>query len=225
MTKSELYLSTLPMLTSHRVRLLDLDFVVDEFASLERKTGAAGHDRVDNFHGHEDAANAVAGVIAHLSAAKPQPGTNILEFYRRESEAITNPPKVEAAPQAVERYAFIGAQRVVIKDAVRVVVPPRHDITSMIAASGLTHNVSVEDGCRVIYLNKDDATALLTGGMPSSHQWVESNRALAAQLRENLPPAFPVGLKWDDVIPRAPRSLFDRGGIVNDTLRDLGIMR
>src|SRR5262249_1309759 len=66
--RSEIYLHALPVLTSGRVRLLDNQTVVEQFAALERRPGANGKDRVDHRAGsHDDAGNAVAGVIAALT--------------------------------------------------------------------------------------------------------------------------------------------------------------
>lgn len=87
LNKSELYLATLPALTSRKVRLLDMPTIIDQFASLERRPSSGGHDRIDS-RGHEDGANCCSGVIAMLSAGRPiEP--NILGYYRRLSEAAT----------------------------------------------------------------------------------------------------------------------------------------
>ena len=84
--KSRLYLHALPQLTSGRVRLPDVPEIVNEFCSLERRTGSEGRDKVDARGGKpEDVANAVAGCIWLLS----QPMTSAdgwIEFMRREVE-------------------------------------------------------------------------------------------------------------------------------------------
>jgi hypothetical protein len=109
-SKSELYLATLPMLTSGRVRLLDLDYLINEFSSLERKTGSAGHDKIDA-RGHEDAANVVAAVVAMLATAPPDPG--ILTFYKNWSERVMGVEQQPAAPQF--SYQFASDPLVLVK--------------------------------------------------------------------------------------------------------------
>ncbi len=59
--RSAIYLDALPMLTSGRVRLLDNKRLVNQFASLERRTSPGGRDRVDHGPGgHDDLCNAAA---------------------------------------------------------------------------------------------------------------------------------------------------------------------
>jgi hypothetical protein len=68
LNKSQLYLHSLPQLTSGRVRLPDIPEIVNEFCSLERRTGSEGRDKVDaRGNKPEDVANATAGCIWLLS--------------------------------------------------------------------------------------------------------------------------------------------------------------
>lgn len=68
--KSELYLDALAMLNSGRVELPPDDALVAQFAGLERRTSRAGRDSIDHAPGgHDDRANAVAGLIVELSPA------------------------------------------------------------------------------------------------------------------------------------------------------------
>jgi len=48
LTKSEIYLTTLPMLLSGQVRLLDNLTLRDQFASLERRVHSGGRESVDD---------------------------------------------------------------------------------------------------------------------------------------------------------------------------------
>lgn len=60
-TRSEAYLSFLPLLNSGRVELLDNERMVSQFAGLERKVGPSGREMVDHVRGqHDDVANVVA---------------------------------------------------------------------------------------------------------------------------------------------------------------------
>jgi hypothetical protein len=85
--KSRLYLDSLPQIASPgRVRLLDLPAIPDQYALLERKTGANGHDRVDARGGrHEDLVNTISAVVAML-AVEVTGAEAWIEFYRRQAE-------------------------------------------------------------------------------------------------------------------------------------------
>jgi len=68
--KSALYLELLPRLCSREIELLDNDVLVNQLAGLERRTRSGGKDIIDHpARGHDDVANAVAGV-AELAATK-----------------------------------------------------------------------------------------------------------------------------------------------------------
>ncbi|WP_442510564.1 hypothetical protein SH528x_002189 [Novipirellula sp. SH528] len=61
--KSILYAELLPRLCSQEIELPDCEIMVDQLASLERRTRAGGRDVIDHPPGgHDDLANAVAGV-------------------------------------------------------------------------------------------------------------------------------------------------------------------
>lgn len=60
--KSQLYLELLPRLTSGEIELLDNEQLVNQLASLERRTRSGGRDVVDHPpNAHDDASNSVAG--------------------------------------------------------------------------------------------------------------------------------------------------------------------
>jgi hypothetical protein len=64
MNRSELYLAFLPLVNSARIDLLDNPRMVSQFVGLERRTSRAGKDSVDHAPGgHDDIANAIAGVL------------------------------------------------------------------------------------------------------------------------------------------------------------------
>ena len=72
LNKSQLFLASLPLLTGRRVRMLDLDFVIDEFVALQRRPSKAAYDTIFT-RGNDDAANVCAGVIAQLLAVHSEP--------------------------------------------------------------------------------------------------------------------------------------------------------
>src|SRR5262245_54268718 len=72
-TKSELYLAAIPVFTSRRVELLDIEKIKNEFRRLERRRGRSGKDSIDHPpRGSDDIANAVAGVICLASESAGQ---------------------------------------------------------------------------------------------------------------------------------------------------------
>lgn len=71
MPASSLYLEFLPRLCSDEVELLDHKVLIDQLANLERRTRVGGKDSVTHpTGGHDDVANAVAGVVVTCFARK-----------------------------------------------------------------------------------------------------------------------------------------------------------
>lgn len=74
-TASELYLEILPMLASGAVELLDHRRLRTQFANLERRTRAGGKDLITHYAGgHDDCANAAAGVLVMAQGKVRRPG-------------------------------------------------------------------------------------------------------------------------------------------------------
>lgn len=62
--KSDLYKDLLPLINSGEVDLLDVPVLVNQLCGLERRTARGGRDSIDHSPGgHDDVANAVAGVL------------------------------------------------------------------------------------------------------------------------------------------------------------------
>lgn len=88
--KSELYGELLPVINSRRVALLDDARLVSQLTALERRTSRAGRDAIDSPpSGHDDRANAVAGVIASLGSER-EPG--FLTYYQALAGFIPEAP-------------------------------------------------------------------------------------------------------------------------------------
>jgi hypothetical protein len=69
--RSALYVETLPLFTSGRVRLLESKRLTAQFASLERRTMPGGKDRIDHgVGGADDLSNSAAGALVHAVASK-----------------------------------------------------------------------------------------------------------------------------------------------------------
>jgi hypothetical protein len=72
--KSDLYHDLLPLLNAHRIELLDLPRLSTQLTGLERRTARSGRDSIDHVPGgHDDLANAVAGVLVGLDLDRRQP--------------------------------------------------------------------------------------------------------------------------------------------------------
>jgi hypothetical protein len=88
-SRSDLYRELLPALRSRRVRLLDNERGISQFASLERRALAAGGERIDHpsYGGaKDDVSNAIAGALV-VAALMPQSSAdNWIEYLRRELE-------------------------------------------------------------------------------------------------------------------------------------------
>jgi hypothetical protein len=68
--KSDLYLDFAPVVISRRVELPDLPRLIQQLTGLERRVGSfgGGKDRIDHASdGHDDLANAVAGLVVMLN--------------------------------------------------------------------------------------------------------------------------------------------------------------
>jgi hypothetical protein len=67
-SKSDLYKEWLPLLNAGRMNLLDLQRLKAQFCNLERRVERSGKDSIDHAPGgHDDIANAVAGVLVRAS--------------------------------------------------------------------------------------------------------------------------------------------------------------
>jgi hypothetical protein len=85
--RSTLYLEFLPMVLSQTVELLDSQTLFSELRSLERRTRSSGRDLVDHPpKGHDDLANAVAGVVTGLGVHQ-MPGAGVFQYYKEMYEA------------------------------------------------------------------------------------------------------------------------------------------
>ncbi len=96
--RSQIYLEALPVLVSGRVRLLDNARLINQLATLERRTSPSGRDRVDHPGGstsHDDVANAACGAIVACGGTS-EPG--FIGYMRWRSEGEPRAPAAIAAP-------------------------------------------------------------------------------------------------------------------------------
>jgi hypothetical protein len=72
--KSDLYRDLLSILNAHRVELLDLPRLSAQLCGLERRTARSGRDSIDHIPGgHDDIANAVAGLLVGIDLDRRPP--------------------------------------------------------------------------------------------------------------------------------------------------------
>jgi hypothetical protein len=85
LTKSEIYLSGLPLLLSGQARLLDSERLREQLKGLERRTHAGGRESVDDSgaaSSHDDLANAAMGALIAVSRPDQTPEV-IWGYYGR----------------------------------------------------------------------------------------------------------------------------------------------
>jgi hypothetical protein len=87
--RSAIYQDALPLFTSGRAKLLDNPRMVNQFASLERRTSSLGKDRIDHPPGgSDDVCNAAALAMVLASAVQDWSGGRaIFEVMRQQVEA------------------------------------------------------------------------------------------------------------------------------------------
>jgi hypothetical protein len=78
-TKSDIYITLLPLLNSGRIELLDSPRLAAQLCALERRTARGGKDTIDHAPGsHDDVINAAAGALV---AAANRAVHQITDFY------------------------------------------------------------------------------------------------------------------------------------------------
>jgi hypothetical protein len=71
-TKSDLYLTALPLLTSGLASLLDDKRLISQLTALERRTSRGGKDSIDHPpSGHDDLCNAAMGALVQAMGRRP----------------------------------------------------------------------------------------------------------------------------------------------------------
>jgi hypothetical protein len=79
--KSELYLAMIPAVNSRQVELPDSRQLIEELRRLERRRGRTGKDAIDHpANGHDDLANAAAGVSWLLLCDEKEGGINAFKL-------------------------------------------------------------------------------------------------------------------------------------------------
>ena len=88
--KSDLYHDLLPLLNARRIELLNLPRLSAQLCGLERRTARSGNDRIDHAPGgHDDLANAVAGVLVGLDLDRRQPLIRLNDVFAADCEGAS----------------------------------------------------------------------------------------------------------------------------------------
>jgi hypothetical protein len=94
--KSQLYSAFLPLLNSGMVELPDNPRLINQLASLERRTARGGRDSIDHPAGgghHDDVANVVAGFAVHANDASANYSALVERVFNAEEPEINPRPK------------------------------------------------------------------------------------------------------------------------------------
>jgi hypothetical protein len=100
--------------------------------------------------------------------------------------------------------------------------------STVIEVAGNAYAVTIDAaGLRTVTLPADAARVLTGSGLPCALPWIESNRAVAASLgpMPKVEPGLHIASYLQVIEGTRPRSPLDRGGVLNDTLRELGRLR
>jgi hypothetical protein len=101
-TRSEIYLTALPMVMSGQVELLDHPRLLKQLGSLERRKGRQGRDSVDAPpRQHEDVANSACGALVLAAATKK----------KRLSAWVLGPSEPEPVDAGLKAIAELGARQ------------------------------------------------------------------------------------------------------------------
>ena len=90
--KSDLYHDLLPLLNARRIELLNLPRLSAQLCGLERRMARSGKDSIDHAPGgHDDLANAVAGVLVGLDLDRRQPLIRLNDVFTADSQCVAPP--------------------------------------------------------------------------------------------------------------------------------------
>jgi hypothetical protein len=91
--KSDIYHDLLPLLNARRVELLEHPRLSAQLVGLERRTARGGHDSIDHMPGgHDDLANAAAGVLVSLDLDR-RPALVQLRDFLNDGAALPLPTR------------------------------------------------------------------------------------------------------------------------------------
>jgi hypothetical protein len=102
---SELYLEFLPMVSSGQIELLENQRLTGQLVNLERRTRTGGKDLITHFPGgHDDLANAAAGVCVMAADLQTRPIPNIRSLR-------SDPPLPPGQGEVAEAVAYANKRK------------------------------------------------------------------------------------------------------------------
>jgi hypothetical protein len=114
--KSDLFHDLLPLLNARRVELLDLPRLSAQLCALERRTARSGKDSIDHGPGgHDDLANAVAGLLVGVDLDRRQPLVKLADVFAVDGEGAT-------VAMALPRHVGLMTFAVVVMEGADVAV-------------------------------------------------------------------------------------------------------
>jgi hypothetical protein len=179
-SRSDLYRELLPALRSRRVRLLDNERAVSQFAALERRALPAGGERIDHpaYGGaKDDVSNAIAGALVML-AEPASSAENWIEVYRRMAEEPNRfNTDVDGIRPSGPEFGFTFDVRP--EPLITIEVPPIIAAENRpINIQGTSYMARYREGRSFIETTREHAVKLLKGSQP----WRELNAQVAANL-------------------------------------------
>jgi hypothetical protein len=206
-TRTDLYENLEVALNAGQVELLDIAKLRRELMTIVAR-GAS----LDHMPGqHDDWATSAAGALTLVNPDIGNTTPNILEFYKRQVDAITKVPSPTTA-----REDAVGTRPA---NYVRVVVPI--NVSHVFGVSGTPYLVAVENDERIVWMAPDDAQAQISSAL--NVPFLESNSKLRQQLG-NKPPQ-PRGIKIDDwlqaIEDQRPIDYSNKGAMTRQTLEML----
>jgi hypothetical protein len=205
-TRTDLYENLEVALNAGQVELLDIAKLRRELMTIVHR-GAS----LDHMPGqHDDWATSAAGA---LTLANPDIGNTtpaILEFYKRQVEAVLDVPPPTPVPTVGTRPA----------SWVRVIVPG--EVSHVFGVSGTAYTVEFEEnGQRVCFMSPEDAHVQITS--PLNVPFFEANADLRARLGSK--PAQPRGIRVTDwlqaIEDQRPIDPSNKGALIRESLEML----
>lgn len=215
--RTDLYENLEVALNANQVELLDLPKLRSEMMTIVRR-GAS----LDHMPGrHDDWATAAAGALTMVNPDIGNTSPNILEFYKRQSEASAAQPNLLVKLLA-EHGDRLKPQRP--PHFVKVLIPT--ETSNINGISGASYLVEMEGEQRVAWMEPDDARAMV-GSVDNSYlPFRDANPELLARLGNIRKPSQ---VDWADVMQavEAHQSTHwsNKGGITRQSLDALAKAR